>query len=132
MRKRAEFQRVRGGGRSSTASFVLEGKARVASGAPSSREAVPAGSRFGFTISRKVGNAVVRNRIRRRLKAALAELIESCADPGFDYVVVARTAAAEQAFPQLKLDLEAAFRRVHAIRRPSSRGNPPSIGNISA
>lgn len=106
LRKRAEFQRVRGGGRASTSSFVLEGKARVPS--------ADAQARFGFTVTKKLGGAVVRNRIRRRLKAAIGELVVRMADRQFDYVIVARDAALERPFVELVSDLELAFKRVHA------------------
>ena len=46
--------------------------------------------RFGFTVTRKIGNAVVRNRIRRRFKEALRLLAPGIIAPGHDYVVIAR------------------------------------------
>ena len=107
LKKRAEFQRVRGGGRWATAAFVLEGKARMPVGPAS-------GPRFGFTVTKKLGKAVVRNRIRRRLRAALSELAQHRADPCFDYVVIARNAAFDQTYALLKSELQGAFQRVHA------------------
>src|SRR6185369_10014831 len=47
--------------------------------------------RVGFTASRKVGNAVVRNRAKRRLRAAAAEILARDGRPGTDYVLIART-----------------------------------------
>ncbi len=111
LKKRSEFQRVRGGGRASTTAFVLEGKARSA---PLGGET---GSRFGFTITKKLGNAVIRNRMRRRLKAALALIAPTNADPRFDYVLVARPPALDRGFVELTADLVAAFRRVHEPQR---------------
>jgi ribonuclease P protein component len=123
LRKRAEFERIRGGGRWSTAGFVLEGKARPAG----PDIATWPGSRFGFTISRKVGKAVVRNRIRRRLRAALVEIAPTCADPRFDYVIIARTVASTLPFVDLKSDLAIALRRVNEGRRPGAgRRNSPA------
>jgi ribonuclease P protein component len=87
--KRAQFLRVRGGGRATAQSFVLEGKKREPT-----RDAGATGPLFGFTITKKIGNAVKRNLIRRRLKSALTELAPALADPTMDYVVVARGAAA--------------------------------------
>jgi ribonuclease P protein component len=72
------------------------------------------GPRFGFTITKKLGNAVVRNRIRRRLKAAIAELSEAHARPGFDYVVVARIAAFDRPYGDIISDLVKAFATLHA------------------
>ena len=123
LKKRAEFQRVRGGGRATSAAFVLEGKPRVTL-EPGDGERAGAGQagavgpRFGFTITKKIGNAVVRNRIRRRLRAALQEIAGS-AHPASDYVIVARTAAAEQTFATLVEDLKRALAKVD-----SARGKP--------
>lgn len=109
MRKRAEFLAVRGGSRWSAPAFVLETKKRKT--APDG-VSVP-GARFGFTITKKIGNAVVRNKIRRRLKAALEPLVDSLAQPANDYVVVARRAAFDIPFATLQKDLERALQRVH-------------------
>ena len=70
------------------------------------------GSRFGFTVSKKVGKAVVRNRVRRRLKAAARELLPM-ARAGYDYVVIARPSAIERPYADLKADLALAMTRVH-------------------
>ncbi len=75
-----------------------------------------AGPRFGFTITKKIGNAVTRNRIRRRLRAALLELT-SDADRLTDYVVVARTPAADQDCGSLVADLKRALAKVTAPAR---------------
>lgn len=115
LRKRAEFERIRGGGRWSTPCFVLEGKARP----PAPETGQGSNPRFGFTISRKVGKAVVRNKIRRRLRSALADIAETDADPRFDYVIIARTPASNHPFAQLKADLATALRRVKDGRKPS-------------
>lgn len=111
LKKRAEYLRVRGGSRWSTASATLEGKPRQD---PAGAEAPP---RFGFTVTKKMGGAVVRNRIRRRLKAAITAISAAHARPGFDYVLIARPAALTQSFAALKKDLEDAFHRVHHPRR---------------
>lgn len=123
LKKRVEFERIRGGGRWSSTCFVLEGKMRPPASAQVER--VP---RFGFTISKKVGQAVVRNRIRRRLRAALTEVVEACADPRFDYVIVARAPALDRAFCELKSDLAIAFQRVHAARKPGSGRRAEAAG----
>lgn len=82
------------------------------------------GPRFGFTVTKKLGGAVIRNRIRRRLKAAVDALAERCAKPGHDYVMVARAAALSQDFEALKKELEDAFHRVHHPRREKRRQEP--------
>lgn len=117
LKKRSEYQRVRGGGRCATASFVLEGKARP-------QPDRLGGPRFGFTVTNKLGGAVVRNRIRRRLKAALTETMSGAAMPGFDYVIVARSPAYDCDFKLLMIDFVTAFKRVHvppARKSPSER-----------
>lgn len=121
LRKRAEFLAVRGGQRCATPAFVIEAKKRRATG----QGDASTGPRFGFTITKKVGNAVVRNRIRRRLKAALAEIGSSSAIPGHDYVVIARLRAFDIPFPDLQKDLERALQRVHHAGA-SPRGHKPN------
>ena len=116
LKKRAEFQRVRGGARATAVGFVLEGKARVPVG--DDKDAAISAARFGFTITKKIGNAVTRNKIRRRLRAALSELAPLHAQPDMDYVVVARLPAASQEFALLVADLTTAFQRVHAPQKP--------------
>lgn len=113
LKKRGDFLRIRGGARWSGPSFVLETRARD--------EHDGGGPRFGFTITRKIGGAVDRNRIRRRLKAAVAAIAPAGARPGHDYVLVARTPALTQPFDALKKELEDAFHRVHHPRRDKRR-----------
>ena len=71
-------------------------------------------ARFGFTATKKLGNAVVRNRIRRRLKEAVRLVAPDHARPGCDYVLIAREAAATRPFAALEKDLVAALAAVHA------------------
>lgn len=113
LKKRSEFQRVRGGGRCALPAFVLEGKRRAD---PDTFQ----GPRFGFTITRKIGNAVVRNRIRRRLKSALSQAMDEAADPHFDYVVVARHQSYDRPFSDLLHDVSKALRQV-SVHRPQRR-----------
>jgi len=64
--------------------------------------------RVGFTVSRKVGNAVRRNRARRRLRAAASEVLPELGRPGYDYVVIGRAATPERPFRALVADLRGA------------------------
>ena len=107
LKRRAEFQRVARGRRSHSAAFLLQSLARP-DGAPQNE------ARFGFTVTRKIGNAVVRNRIRRRLKAALrlAAGLEARAD--HDYVIVARIEALGRPFETLMKELTRALRAAHS------------------
>ncbi|WP_298722722.1 ribonuclease P protein component [uncultured Ferrovibrio sp.] len=68
--------------------------------------------RVGFTASRKVGNAVTRNRARRRLKALAAEILPRHAACGHDYVLVARQATPQRDFAALRRDLESALKKL--------------------
>ena len=80
--------------------------------------------RVGFTASRKVGNAVVRNRAKRRLRAAAAQILVEQGNPGTDYVLIARGATAERPYTALVADLASALRRVErstAERRAERR-----------
>jgi ribonuclease P protein component len=129
LKKRSDFLRLRGGRRCQKAAFILETKERsTLVGITPSGDAPPdqldgsADPRFGFTISKKVGNAVVRNKIRRRLKHAIRELAPSKAQPGYDYVLVARRPAATQSYEDLKKDLARCFERVHAQPRTGKMG----------
>ena len=80
--------------------------------------------RVGFTASRKVGNAVVRNRAKRRLRAAAAEVLTHQGRPGTDYVIVARAATGERAYAALVTDLVTAVRQLDR----QQRGGRPSGG----
>jgi ribonuclease P protein component len=69
--------------------------------------------RIGFTASRKVGNAVVRNRAKRRLRAAAAEVVTSDGRPGTDYVLIARAdGTVERPYAELLGDLRSALRQI--------------------
>jgi len=70
--------------------------------------------RVGFTVSRKVGNAVVRNRVRRWLREA-TRLHGQCLSPSFDYVVIAYPEAADAGFALLGGELEGLYKRAGAM-----------------
>ena len=61
--------------------------------------------RFGITASRKVGNAVARNRAKRRLRAAAAEVLPVSGASGYDVVLIARAATLKRSYADLKADL---------------------------
>ena len=68
--------------------------------------------RTGFTATRKVGNAVVRNRARRRLREAVRLLLPQLGRPGFDYVFIARGGTAERPWARLLDDVKSALIRL--------------------
>ena len=70
------------------------------------------GTRVGFTASRKVGNAVARNRARRRLRSLADEILAGRGEPGTDYVLIARRALLARPYGALRQDLESALSRV--------------------
>lgn len=115
IKKRAHFLRLRGGARASTPSFALETKPRDATVKP---PVEPPTARFGFTVTKKLGNAVLRNRIKRRLREAVRHSASPYCRPEFDYVLVARGAALARAFTDLKGDLVTALQKVHAKDQP--------------
>ena len=107
LKRRPEFLRVAGARRKWVAAgLILQADRRIPPGGPSD------GLRVGFTVSRKVGNAVARNRARRRLRAAAALVLPRRAAPGHDYVIVGRAATLTRTFPGLMEDLEAGLRRL--------------------
>ena len=71
--------------------------------------------RVGFTASRKVGNAVARNRARRRLRAVAREVLDH-AEPGNDFVLIARPATVQRDYQALVSDLVAGLKRLKLYR----------------
>lgn len=105
LKKRQEFLRAARGVRYTTAGLILE-----CCGVRDPDCAI----RVGFTASRKIGNAVARNRARRRLKAAARDLLPLYGLPGSDYVLVARVATLTCPFAGLVADLKCALGAAHA------------------
>ncbi len=107
LKTRADFLRVAAGRRRAVRAGLLLQAAPQPPGS-SGGEAV----RVGFTASRKVGNAVVRNRAKRRLRAAAAEVLVRDGRKGTDYVLIARAGTGERRYSELVGDLAAALRQV--------------------
>jgi ribonuclease P protein component len=84
--------------------------------------------RVGFTASRRVGNAVVRNRAKRRLRAAAAEVLTREARDDADYVLIARAAIATRAYGEIVGDLAAAMRQLNRPQRVSGGGEKTGRG----
>ncbi|QDI77139.1 ribonuclease P protein component [Leisingera aquaemixtae] len=72
------------------------------------------GIRMGFTCSKKVGNAVARNRAKRRLREAARMILPVHGRPGWDYVLIGRAdETAQRPFEELKRDLIYALKKIH-------------------
>ncbi len=68
--------------------------------------------RVGFTVTKKIGNAVVRNRMKRRLRSIARELLPTDGIPGSDHVLIGRQGGNEREFGALRLDLARALRKL--------------------
>jgi ribonuclease P protein component len=108
LKRRTDFQAAAKGARAPASGFVLQARARAESGPP----------RVGFTVSRQVGNAVERNRVRRRLREVVRLVPGTglCAPlfAGHDYVLIGRRAALKAPFGDMVRELDTALRRLHA------------------
>ena len=112
MRHRPDFVRAAQARRQGTPGFLLQARHRS-----SDEPTDPAVLRVGFTCSKKIGNAVMRNRARRRLREIVRAVLPCLAQPGWDYVLVGRPGATiERDFATLKTDLEGALRQIHRPR----------------
>jgi ribonuclease P protein component len=113
LKKRVEFTETAKGARAHRPNLSLQMRDRE-----DGSEAIGA----GFTVTKKEGNAVERNRIRRRLKAAASAVLPGLGRKGADHVIIGRRAALESPFPTLIEDLkealaEAAKRRSRGAKR---------------
>ena len=111
MRKRREFLAAARARRQSAEGLMLQARRR------DEGEGDPDSVRVGFTCSKKVGNAVKRNRAKRRLRAAAAAILPEAGRAGWDYVLIGRAeATANRPFAALLEDLRGAVARIHAPR----------------
>ncbi|TDK43880.1 ribonuclease P protein component [Antarcticimicrobium luteum] len=113
MRKRAEFLAASRARRQATATMVVQARRR-----PEGHAAT--GIRVGYTCSKKVGNAVARNRAKRRLREVARAILPDLGHDGWDYVLIGRrdtTVAAP--YESLLGDLRYAMAKLHADRNKS-------------
>jgi ribonuclease P protein component len=116
LRKRAEFLRVAASGRKAAAPGMIVQIAAADATSPASDDV---DVRLGITVSRKVGNAVARNRARRRLREAARAVLPRQAASGHDYVLIGRSETLTRPFLDLIADLEGALRRLGVRREPA-------------
>lgn len=100
------------------------------SGASATARPVP-GPRFGLTVTKKTGNAVERNRIRRRLREVLRELRPDWPVAALDVVVVARRGALSAPFDALMVDLKRAIATFSSTRKRAERPSAHSPANTT-
>lgn len=124
--KRADFLRAAQARRQSTPGFLLQARERRA------EEGVDPGIvRVGFTCSKKIGNAVTRNRAKRRLRSLVREILATQGRPGWDYVLVGRPEATiSRVFAEMLADFGRGLRQVHDPRaeRSARPGGPVPAG----
>ncbi len=108
LKKRSDFLTAARARRAPVAGFLLQARKRG--------DSEPAqGVRVGFTCSKKVGNAVIRNRAKRRLRALAREVLLPVAHDGWDYVLVGKPqATVTRPFADLQEDLRKAIAKVHS------------------
>jgi ribonuclease P protein component len=112
LKRRSDFRAVAEaaghGARAHAGAFVLQARTRARIG--------PA--RIGFTVSKQVGNAVERNRVRRRLRELVRLAAPAALHAGHDYVVIGRRAALRARFGDMVKELDRALGRVHKTGKP--------------
>jgi ribonuclease P protein component len=102
LKQRADFLAAAAGTKAPGAALVLQARARGDAAPP----------RFGFTVSKKVGNAVERNRVRRRLRAVVRLSAALPGEAGHDYVLIGRRAALAIPFERIAAEFAGALKRV--------------------
>jgi ribonuclease P protein component len=112
LKRRSDFRAVAqaAGARAHASGFILQARLRGQAGPP----------RFGFTVSKQVGNAVERNRVRRRLRELVRLAPPGALCAGHDYVLIGRRAALKLAFEAMRKELRGALRRVHGAGKIGS------------
>ncbi|HEX7753283.1 MAG TPA: ribonuclease P protein component [Novosphingobium sp.] len=116
--RRSDFLAANRGLRVSRPGFVLLANPNGGAG-----EGQGQGMRYGITVTKRIGNAVVRNRMKRRFRALLRELLPVQGLPDTDHVLIGREGGIERDFALLRSELEAALSRAAA-----GKGDPPRKG----
>ena len=115
LRQRREFVNVAKKGRKYAApGLVLQALNRRDDQRSNDELVTSSAVRIGFTVTRKVGNAVVRNRVKRRLRAAASQIAPIHVKGNFDLVLIGRAETEDRNFEELKQDLLIALNHVGA------------------
>ena len=113
LRKRADFLKASRGRRQAMPGFVLQARRRGPD------EISDSEIRIGYTCSKKVGNAVARNRAKRRLREIARAIIPERGKSGWDYVLIGRRVeTATREYQVMLHNLETAMVKIHAPRKP--------------
>jgi ribonuclease P protein component len=116
IRRRADFLAAAGAARAGTPAFAVQSRPRDDEGQ----------TRVGFTVTRKIGTAVERNRIRRRLRALVGRLDRSRLTRARDLVLVGRRGALHRDFDVMLDDLRSALDRLDGSRAGKSSSRQPA------
>lgn len=120
LKRRTDFRAIaQAGARAPAKAFVLQALRRDEQGQDDGRASGKI--RLGFTVSRQVGNAVERNRVRRRLREMVRGKPAAAFAPGYDYVLIGRRTALTCPFGDMARELDGALRRIAT----GGRSNPP-------
>jgi len=112
--KRADFLAANKGLRNARPGFVLQTRANDGQGI-----------RFGITVTKKIGNAVVRNRMKRRFRELLRDALPAHGLPDTDHVLIGRAGGVERDFAQMGEELRITLERAGAGKGDSRRRRPP-------
>ena len=127
LKRRHEFLRVaRGGRKCAMPGLVLQAHEHQIH--PNERTADTI--KVGFTVTKRVGNSVVRNRVRRRLRAAANVVIQEHAAKGTDYVIIGRVGTTQRKFDGLVKDLEGALQKLGKWRKALNEYDDKIKGHI--